>query len=58
MPLVHWGLRLLALRPLGQERAGHTLEATSLINAGYIPLIDTWQAQLQNGAATSLCPTS
>ena len=46
MPLVHDTLRNLASRYMQSENAGHTLQATALVNEAYLKLIDsdvTWQ---------------
>jgi RNA polymerase sigma factor (TIGR02999 family) len=47
VPLVNAELRRLARRYMGQERAGHTLQPTALINEVYLRLIDwrsiSWQ---------------
>ncbi len=40
MPLVYDELRALAARYMAQERAGHTLQATALVNEAYLKLID------------------
>src|SRR5262245_1575075 len=40
VPLVNAELRRLARRYMGQERAGHTLQPTALINEVYLRLID------------------
>jgi RNA polymerase sigma factor (TIGR02999 family) len=50
MPLVHGELRRLARRHMGHERAGHTLQATALVNEAYLRLIDIRQVQWQNRA--------
>lgn len=38
MPLVHTELRRIAQRQMGRERAGHTLQATALVNEAYLKL--------------------
>ena len=38
MPLVHAELRRIAQRQMGRERAGHTLQATALVNEAYLKL--------------------
>lgn len=46
MPMVHDTLRKLAGRYMQSENAGHTLQATALVNEAFIKLIDTevtWQ---------------
>lgn len=50
MPLVYGELRLLARRYLRAERAGHTLQATALVNEAYLRLIEVKQVQWQNRA--------
>jgi RNA polymerase sigma factor (TIGR02999 family) len=37
-PLVHLELRRIARRQMSQERAGHTLQATALVNEAYLKL--------------------
>ncbi len=49
-PLVYDELRRLARRSMGGERAGHTLQATALVNEAYLRLIDINQVQWQNRA--------
>jgi RNA polymerase sigma factor (TIGR02999 family) len=49
-PLVYDELRRLARRSMGGERAGHTLQATALVNEAYLKLIDIHQVQWQNRA--------
>jgi RNA polymerase sigma-70 factor (ECF subfamily) len=39
IPLVYTELRNIALRQLGRERTGHTLQPTALVNEAYIKLI-------------------
>jgi len=36
LPLVHAELRQIARRQISQERRGHTLQATALINEAYL----------------------
>ena len=50
MPLVYQELRRLALRHMRQERAGHTLQATALVNEVYLRLVDVNRIQWQNRA--------
>src|SRR5262245_23911543 len=50
MPLVYEELRGLARRYMRQERADHTLQATSLVNEAYLRLIDVNRIQWQNRA--------
>jgi RNA polymerase sigma factor (TIGR02999 family) len=49
-PLVYDELRRLARRYMGRERAGHTLQATALVNEAYLKLIDINQVRWQNRA--------
>src|SRR5262252_6759449 len=50
IPLVYEELRRLAHRYMGQERAGHTLQTTALVNEAYLRLIDSSRVQWQNRA--------
>ena len=50
IPLVHDELRRLAKRYMRNERAGHTLQTTALVNEAYLRLIDVRQVQWQNRA--------
>ena len=50
VPLVYQELRSLAQRYMRQERADHTLQATSLVNEAYLRLIDVNRIQWQNRA--------
>src|SRR3954470_21805934 len=50
VPLVYEELRGLAKRYMRQERADHTLQATSLVNEAYLRLIDVNRIQWQNRA--------
>ena len=50
VPLVYQELRSLARRYMRQERADHTLQATSLINEAYLRLVDVNRIQWQNRA--------
>jgi RNA polymerase sigma-70 factor, ECF subfamily len=43
IPLVHDELRRLARRHMAGERAGHTLQATALVNEAYLRLFDNKQ---------------
>ncbi|KPJ93072.1 MAG: RNA polymerase subunit sigma-24 [Gammaproteobacteria bacterium SG8_15] len=46
MPMVHDTLRNLAGKYMQSENAGHTLQATALVNEAYLKLVDsevTWQ---------------
>jgi len=49
-PLVYDGLRRLAARSLQRERAGHTLQATALVNEAYLKLVDQRRVQWQERA--------
>ena len=61
VPLVYQELRSLAQRYMRQERADHTLQATSLINEAYLRLIDVnriqWQSRAHFIAAVLDLPT-
>ena len=48
IPLVHEELRRLARRHMAHERAGHTLQATALVNEAYVRLIDIKQVNWQD----------
>lgn len=48
MPLVYDELRRLAHHYLSQERTGHTLQPTALVNEAYLRLIDQQNADWQN----------
>lgn len=50
VPLVHAELRRLARRYMRQERVGHTLQTTALINEAYIRLVDAQGVNWQNRA--------
>jgi len=50
VPLVYEELRGLARRYMRQERADHTLQATSLVNEAYLRLIDVKRIQWRNRA--------
>ena len=50
LPLVHGELRLLAGRHMRHERAGHTLQASALVNEAYLRLIEVKQVPWQNRA--------
>jgi RNA polymerase sigma factor (TIGR02999 family) len=50
LPLVHAELRRLAGRHMRHERAGHTLQASALVNEAYLRLIEVKQVQWQNRA--------
>jgi RNA polymerase sigma-70 factor (ECF subfamily) len=48
MPLVHDEIQELAHRYLRQERVGHTLQTTALVNEVYIRLIDVHEVKWQD----------
>ena len=50
LPLVHRELRRLAGRHMRHERAGHTLQASALVNEAYLRLIEVKQVRWQNRA--------
>jgi RNA polymerase sigma-70 factor, ECF subfamily len=50
MPLVYEELRRLAAHYMRKERAGHTLQATALVNEVYLRLVDTDRIRVQNRA--------
>ena len=50
MPLVERELHRIAKRCMAGERAGHTLQATALVNEAYLRLINTQQVNWQNRA--------
>ena len=47
-PVVYDELRRLARHYMRNERAGHTLEATALVNEAYLKLVDIHRVQWQN----------
>jgi RNA polymerase sigma factor (TIGR02999 family) len=49
-PVVYDELRRLARHYMGNERAGHTLQATALVNEAYMRLVDIHKVQWQNRA--------
>ena len=49
-PLVHSELRRIAQRQMNQERAGHTLQATALVNEAYLKLVGQQELEWQNRA--------
>lgn len=49
-PLVSRELHRLAVRYMGRERPGHTLQPTGLVNEAYVRLIDWRNVQWQNRA--------
>jgi RNA polymerase sigma-70 factor, ECF subfamily len=50
IPLVHEELRRIARRCMAGERAGHSLQATALVNEAYLRLIDVQRVDWQNRA--------
>lgn len=48
IPLVHNELRRMAKNYMRQQRPGHTLQATALVNEFYLKLIDSSQVNWQN----------
>ena len=50
IPLVHQELRRLARRYMFGERAGHTLQATALVNEAYVKLLGCQNVEWQNRA--------
>jgi RNA polymerase sigma factor (TIGR02999 family) len=50
IPLVHAELHRIARRYMRNERAGHTLQTSALINEAYLRLIDAQQVHWQNRA--------
>ena len=50
IPLVHAELRRLARRYMRNERPGHTLQTSALINEAYLRLIDAQQVRWENRA--------
>jgi RNA polymerase sigma-70 factor (ECF subfamily) len=50
LPVVYGELRRLARRHMRHERAGHTLQASALVNEAYLRLIEVKQVQWQNRA--------
>lgn len=50
LPLVHSELRQIARRQISQERPGHTLQATALINEAYIRLLGQEEFEWHNRA--------
>src|ERR1043165_6344177 len=49
-PLVHSELRRIAQRQMNQERAGHTLQATALVNEAYLKLVGHQEFEWQDRA--------
>ena len=50
MPLVHRELHRLAQGYMVQERPGHTLQTTALVNEAYLRLVDAGKVNFQNRA--------
>jgi RNA polymerase sigma-70 factor (ECF subfamily) len=50
VPVVHAELRRIARRQMGNERAGHTLQPTALVNEAYLRLVDIRQVKWQDRA--------
>jgi RNA polymerase sigma factor (TIGR02999 family) len=50
LPLVHAELRRIARRQMSQERPGHTLQATALVNEAYLKLSGQQGFEWQNRA--------
>jgi RNA polymerase sigma factor (TIGR02999 family) len=48
LPLVYDELRKLAVRKVGREKPGQTLQATDLVHEAYLRLVDTEKAQHWN----------
>lgn len=48
LPIVEGELRLIARRCMRGERAGHSLQATALVNEAYMRLLDTQRVQWQD----------
>ena len=48
VPLVHAELHRIAMRMMQGERAGHSLQATALVNEAYLRLIDVRRVQWQD----------
>jgi RNA polymerase sigma factor (TIGR02999 family) len=50
VPLVHDELHRIALRCMAGERAGHSLQATALVNEAYMRLVDAQRVRWQDRA--------
>ena len=50
IPLVHRELHQIARRCMNHERAGHTLQATALVNEAFLRLVDVERVDWQNRA--------
>ena len=50
VPLVHKELHRIAQRHMKGERAGHSLQATALVNEAYLRLVDVQHVNWQNRA--------
>lgn len=55
LPLVYDELRMLAAKRLSQEKPGHTLQATALVNEAYLKLVkvDRWDSRRHFFAAAA-----
>src|ERR1043165_2857067 len=49
-PLVHSELRRIAQRQMNQDRAGHTVQATALVNEAYLKLVGHQEFEWQDRA--------
>jgi RNA polymerase sigma factor (TIGR02999 family) len=50
LPVVYTELHVIARRYMAKERAGHTLQASALVNEAYLKLVDNRRVQWQNRA--------
>ena len=50
IPLVHRELHRIARRCMAGERAGHSLQATALVNEAYLRLVDAKDVEWQDRA--------
>ena len=50
IPIVHGELHRIAKRCMAGERAGHSLQATALVNEAYVRLLDVQHVSWQNRA--------
>src|SRR5687767_47264 len=50
VPIVYRELRRLAKHYMAQERPGHTLQATALVNEAYLRLVDVTRMRWQSRA--------
>jgi hypothetical protein len=57
VPIVHAELHRIAMRCMSDERAGHSLQATALVNEAYMRLVNVkqvkWQASTRVVASRS-----